>query len=111
MADWFAVELDNLELVATSKLPGASADLSEAFDEVRSTVSAETEAFDGAPFNDLGDSWDSVRKAFEDVLDRDSQNLEQCAKALKQVVDKYRMSDTTAMRRLTGTLPAGRNRP
>ncbi len=96
--DGFSVEVDELQRVATDKLPMAISDMEEAGRYVGDTLPASAGAFAAGSggtdvLNGVSTAWAAVfGQVFRDIKDN-RDNLELARRAVLEIVERYRYAD------------------
>jgi uncharacterized protein YukE len=101
MPDTFSVRLDDLEHVATNLLPAVADDIDNAYRELKGTIGAQDAAFSGELYSSVGETWEELRRAFEDILHNNHETVQDSAAALSEIVRRYRAADDAAAGRLS----------
>lgn len=101
MPDTFSVRLDDLEHVATNLLPAVAEDIDNAYRELKGTIGAQDAAFAGKLYSSVGETWENLRRAVEDVLRNNHEIVQDSAAAVSEIVRRYRAADDAAAGRLS----------
>ena len=94
----FEVELDELEKVATEKLPMAISDLGIAAEQVMSTVPLELLAFTPGPggtkvLEGVSKAWGGAFLRIASDVAANRENLDLAREAVLEIVERYRRAD------------------